>query len=122
MIKSPINYTGCKYKLLKDILPLFPKDINVFIDAFGGSETVSLNVSANKIICNDIIPYISDIFNTWKTMSLEDILSYYNQYTNISEKQFLELRNQFNETRDSKILFVLICNSFNAQGSVTPIG
>lgn len=34
MIQSPLNYTGGKYKLLPQILPLFPKDIDVFVDLF----------------------------------------------------------------------------------------
>lgn len=35
-IKSPINYTGGKYRLLNKIIPLFPENINTFVDLFGG--------------------------------------------------------------------------------------
>ena len=35
-IKSPINYTGGKYRLLNKIIPLFPENINTFVDFFGG--------------------------------------------------------------------------------------
>jgi adenine-specific DNA-methyltransferase len=35
-VKSPLNYTGGKYKLLSQILPLFPNEIDTFIDLFGG--------------------------------------------------------------------------------------
>lgn len=35
-IKSPLNYTGGKYKLLPQILPLLPNNIDTFIDLFGG--------------------------------------------------------------------------------------
>ena len=35
-IQSPLNYTGGKYKLLNQLIPLFPKNINTFIDLFGG--------------------------------------------------------------------------------------
>ena len=52
-IKSPMNYTGGKYKLLNQILPLFPKDINTFVDLFTGGCSVAVNVNANKIIAND---------------------------------------------------------------------
>lgn len=38
MYKNPFNYTGAKYKLLPQILPLFPKQIETFIDLFGGVE------------------------------------------------------------------------------------
>ena len=39
-IKSPINYSGGKYRLLKYIMPLFPND--TFIDLFCGAGTVSV--------------------------------------------------------------------------------
>ena len=32
LIQSPLNYTGGKYKLLPQLLPLFPKNIDIFID------------------------------------------------------------------------------------------
>lgn len=36
MIRSPIVYSGSKYKLLSQLLPLFPNKINNFIDVFCG--------------------------------------------------------------------------------------
>lgn len=35
-IKSPLNYTGGKYKLLPQIIPMLPSNINTFVDLFGG--------------------------------------------------------------------------------------
>ena len=34
-IKSPLNYTGGKFKLLSQIVPLLPQNINTFVDLFG---------------------------------------------------------------------------------------
>ena len=34
LIQSPLNYTGGKYKLLPQILPHFPQDIDRFVDLF----------------------------------------------------------------------------------------
>ena len=62
-IKSPINYIGNKYKLISQIIPLFPKNINTFIDLFGGSGTVLINTKANNYIYNDINNYIAEIFS-----------------------------------------------------------
>lgn len=45
---SPIFYMGNKYKLLKQILPLFPETCRVFIDAFGGSGVVTMNYRGGK--------------------------------------------------------------------------
>ena len=55
LIKSPLNYVGGKFKLLPQILPMFPNEINMFVDLFSGGANVGLNVKANKIICNDTI-------------------------------------------------------------------
>lgn len=52
-IKSPLNYYGNKYKLLSQVLKLFPNNINNFYDVFCGGLDVSLNVEANNIYAND---------------------------------------------------------------------
>lgn len=54
LIASPLNYTGGKFKLLPQILPLFPKKIDTFVDLFCGGCNVGLNVKSKKIIYNDI--------------------------------------------------------------------
>lgn len=36
--KNPFNYTGGKYKLLSQILPLFPENTPIMVDLFGGAE------------------------------------------------------------------------------------
>ena len=33
-VKSPLNYTGGKYKLLNQIIPIFPNDLDLFVDLF----------------------------------------------------------------------------------------
>lgn len=48
-IKSPLNYTGNKYRILPQIIPNFPEQINVFVDMFCGGATVGANVNAKKI-------------------------------------------------------------------------
>jgi len=57
LIKSPLNYVGGKFKLLSQILPLFPEHIRIFIDLFSGGCNVAVNVNAQQIICNDILMY-----------------------------------------------------------------
>ncbi len=65
LIKSPINYTGGKYRLLPKLLPYFPDKINTFVDLFCGAGNVGINVNANKIILNDYIHYLPELFKTW---------------------------------------------------------
>lgn len=52
--RSPLFYVGDKYKLLNEILPYFPKDIDRFIEPFTGGGSVFLNVPAPKHLLNDI--------------------------------------------------------------------
>ena len=40
--KNPFNYIGAKYKLLPQILPLFPDKIPILFDLFGGEWRSSI--------------------------------------------------------------------------------
>lgn len=56
LVKSPLNYTGNKYRLLEQMKPFFPKKINVMVDMFCGGATVGLNVDCRKVFfvdCNE---------------------------------------------------------------------
>lgn len=53
-IRSPLFYVGDKYKLLKEIKPKFPAQIERFIEPFSGGGSVFLNVSADEFLLNDI--------------------------------------------------------------------
>ena len=67
---------GNKWKLLPQILPLFPKGIGNFYDLFGGSATVSLNVKADKCFINDLSGHIFNLYNMFKSMTADDIIKY----------------------------------------------
>lgn len=55
MIKrSPLFYVGDKYKLLPQLLKVFPTNINNFYEPFIGGGSVFLNVKAKKYILNDV--------------------------------------------------------------------
>ena len=120
-IKSPLNYIGGKYKLLPQILPFFPTDINTFIDLFSGGANVGINVIANKIICNDINIKIVEMFNAFKNMDLEEILQRIDNNINnyglskTNEKGFIEFREQYNKKPNPIDLYTLACYSFNYQ-------
>lgn len=72
-VKSCLNYTGGKYRLLKQILPYFPNNINTFLDIFCGGANVALNVNANSIICNDINSPLIKLFNYMKATDYDFI-------------------------------------------------
>ena len=120
-VKSPLNYTGGKSKLLPQILPLFPDKVGTFIDLFCGGCNVGSNVNADKVIYNDYMSQIIELFKNWKDNNLEDTIQYIEtqiEKFNLSKQNqegFLELRKQYNEYRDIRDLFVLVAYAFNHQ-------
>ena len=84
MIVSPLNYAGNKSKLLKEILPLFPEKIDLFVDAFAGSAVVAFNSKADSILCNDInhhaielVKYLYEAESDEIIESMNDIIEKY---------------------------------------------
>lgn len=120
-IKSPINYAGGKYRLLSRIIPMFPDKINTFVDLFGGAFNVGINVKADHIIYNDIINYLSELFEYWSNTDIEEINSYIdktiieNNLSATDADSFLAFREKYNKTKDIRDLFILVCYSFNYQ-------
>ena len=145
VIKSPLNFTGGKYKLLPQLLPLFPQEISTFVDLFCGGCNVAVNVSAKKIICNDIDYNLIGLFSYFKNTSYEilfpkvqKIISDYNlsdsnkngySFYNCNSANglgsynrtgFLNLRKTFNKLSKNDenyflFLYVLIVYAFNNQ-------
>lgn len=52
--RSPLFYVGDKYKLMKQLIGLFPQEINNFYEPFVGGGTVFLNIKAKRYSLNDI--------------------------------------------------------------------
>lgn len=96
MIKNPISYPGNKNRLLKQLLPEFPENINTFVDVFCGSGVVGVNANTNMIICNDINQYAIQVLKYfYETPSneviqnIERIIEDYNlTYSRVMEKGF----------------------------------
>lgn len=59
--RSPLFYVGDKYKLMKQLENLFPKEINNFYEPFVGGGTVFLNIEAKKYFLNDIDKHLINI-------------------------------------------------------------
>lgn len=144
-IASPLNYTGGKHKLLPQILPLFPKNIETFVDLFCGGCNVGINVNAKKIICNDNNEKLIGFFNYLKgtdfktfsgqlngiieefhlSNSAENGYSFYgcnssDGLSSYNRRHFLELRKDFNalqitDTSYFAKLYILIVYAFNNQ-------
>lgn len=119
MIKSPINYTGNKFSIINQLLPLFPNNINTFIDLFAGSCTVSVNASANNFLINDNITELIDLYgvilSTPTDILLEKINSRIDELSlsKTNEDGYLQLRREYNSIKNPLDLFILSAYSFN---------
>ncbi|WP_310602476.1 Dam family site-specific DNA-(adenine-N6)-methyltransferase [Anaerosporobacter sp.] len=120
-IKSPLNYIGGKYKLLPQIIPLFPNDIRTFVDLFCGGCNVSMNIQAERIICNDINTKIIELYKAFTKMPINKIIdrieSNIEEYglSKENEEGFKMFRDYYNETGNPIDLYTLTCYSFNYQ-------
>ena len=123
-----MNYTGGKYKLLPQILPLFPTEINTFVDLFTGGGNIAVNVNANKIIANDFEPHIIDIYKTFQKYEIEELIKTIELaiqrfgLTIENADNFNNFRTYYNKHIEDGysfimpiMLYVLICYSFNHQ-------
>ena len=79
-VKSPLNYTGGKFKLLPQLLEIFPKDINTFVDLFAGGGNVTVNVSAKYIVYNDVMWQLSEMLQEFKNIGAERCLERIDRY------------------------------------------
>lgn len=116
MIQSAINYYGSKRRLLGQILPLFPRNINTFYDLFAGSGTVSLNVNANRYVWNDLNTKLVDMFSYLYSISEKDVELLNNRVSAAAHDKslFYELRDKYNNNSDPALLYALVISSFNS--------
>lgn len=145
IIPSPLNYIGGKFKLLPQILPLFPQISGTFVDLFCGGCNVGINVTADKVVLNDIDKNLLCLYDTFRDtdkaaliemiegiiekygLSRSDIHGYEHYGCESSKglgaynkEPYLKMREDFNEHTDYDrchyaMLYVLIVYSFNNQ-------
>jgi DNA adenine methylase len=141
LIKSPLNYVGGKYKLLPQILPLFPKEINTFVDLFTGGCNVGVNAKANRIICNDIegkvielMEYFSSNEPVYILSEIDTLIHKYNltetsKYgygyygcdsssgvAKVNKEGYLKLRSDYNKGDNNPLMFyTMLVFAFNNQ-------
>lgn len=121
--KSPMNYIGGKYKLLPQIEPLFPKDINKMVDLFCGGCDVSSNIIAKEVYANDINDFVIGIFKEFQKRNIDELLNEIDKIiedyslSKTNKDGYLALRTHYNSTKEKNPLelYVLVCYSFNYQ-------
>lgn len=120
-IKSPLNYTGGKFKILGQILPSFPKNIDNFVDLFAGGCNVGINVNAKKVYFNDNLIYLVQMYKVFQSNDLEKTFQHIEarveqfELSLENDDGYKKIRNLYNEQKNPLDLFVLIAFSFNHQ-------
>ena len=121
-IKSCLNYTGGKYKLLPQIMPLFPENINMFVDLFCGGCNVGININAKKIVCNDSEKVIIDLYNDWKNGECDELLNVLKEtiskyeLSKTNKEGFEKIRKDYNDGNKEWFMFyAMLMHSFNYQ-------
>lgn len=142
-VKSPLNYTGGKHKLLPQLTKFFPENIDTFYDVFCGGANVGINASAKKIVCVDNNEKVIELLKLVQNSNFEDLnqkllkivkkyglsqsfIYGYNRYSsessdglgNFNKESFFKLRTEYNQaTGEIRVVYllVLILYSFNNQ-------
>lgn len=134
---SPIFYMGNKRKLIKKgLINLFPKNINIFVEPFGGTGIVSMNTNANIYLINDKNKFLYDLYNLFKNTDSEKIIKHienrieefnlpkertkrnvFNDKEKIEEykKAYINFRNYANETKNILDYYTLMFFAFSQQ-------
>lgn len=116
MINTPFNYTGNKFKLLEQILPLFDYSKDYFVDIFAGGGSVWSNVADkyDKVLINDIIEELIEIQKLLYTEPEKIIkLTKENCVEKFDKEGYLKLRKSFNQekTPDKLWALMLMCTN-----------
>lgn len=115
MIEPPIVYAGSKFKLLPQLLPLFPS-ADRFVDAFAGGGAVWSNVLDRypAVVANDII---EDLMEVQRQIldNAEVLLDRLEQIKVSKDDQsaYLALRESYNETKTPEKFLMLTLSCTN---------
>lgn len=119
--KSPFNYIGNKYRIINELLSIFPDNIHTFVDMFCGGGDVFINTSAEHKIANDVNYHLIDIMREFQNQDAENIFQYID--TTIREwglnktdrDAYIRFREHYNDAPIPLDLFILVCFTFNHQ-------
>lgn len=125
IVQSPLNYTGSKTKMVPIIKEYLPQEpLHTFIDAFGGGFNVGINISAERIVYNDINPFVEGLIQSFRLDTygyltyVYKLIKKYGLAPNSTEG-YVALRNKYNSTpmpkRDPRMLYTLILYGFQQQ-------
>lgn len=120
-IKSPLNYIGGKYKLLPQIIPIFPNHVDTFVDLFSGGGNVGINADAQHVVFNDINTKINGLFRYFQGKDPDCLIAEIRariakyQLSKTNQAGFLQYRKDYNADPHPIDLYTLVAYSFNYQ-------
>jgi len=119
ILKSPLNYSGSKDKIVPSIIKNLPKHIDTFVDAMGGAFNVGANIVAtNKCIYNEYNPFVFGIVKMLCSVPKEKIIENTKQYISRfhlvkkDKNAYLKFRDYFNNNKLPEVLFTLQIYAF----------
>ena len=138
IIRSPFFYVGDKYKLMPQLIELFPDKIKTYYEPFVGGGSSFLNVRADKYILNDNNEWIiklhkffqenkknkekiiNDIYNIIDSYELScsyrgitvpnDIKTQFKKtyYAKFNKKGYMKIRDKFNIDQSNLLLLYVL--------------
>lgn len=120
-IKSPLNYSGSKNKLLPQMIKYLPGHIDTFIDVMGGAFNVGANVVANTVVYNEYNKYVYEIIKMLLSAKQKNLLEYIKEeikkynLDNGNRIEYNNFRDKYNKQQTPKDLFILSMFSFQNQ-------
>lgn len=73
-VKSPLNYTGNKFRILPQIRPHFPQRVGTMVDLFCGGATVGLNTPCERVIFIDNNPFVINLLRYLSACHFDTLL------------------------------------------------
>lgn len=115
MIETPFNYTGSKFKLLNQILPLMDYTKPYFVDLFCGGGSVYTNIldRYEKVFVNDII---SDLIGIHESLLNDDSIIHSTKSLcpgKNNKSGYYSLRDNYNSSPSPDKLWALILSCVN---------
>ncbi len=122
---SPLNYIGGKADMIDFFKKNAPKNIDRFVDLFGGGFNVGINFNCEQLIYNDCNFKVRELLETFKNEDTAEIYKYIEKMIKRyklehGEKEpYLKIRELYNSTpienRDPKLLYLLVLYGFQQQ-------
>lgn len=118
---NPISYPGNKNRLINQLVELFDKQADSFVDVFCGSGVVAVNSNQTNIVLNDISKEAVELLKYFYETSfekivyeIENIISKYDlTYTRVHSKDYYKIYNHEGLSNYNRIGYEKLKKDYN---------